>query len=144
MLVDKTGKVKLADFGSAQMFDSSTFLMSTDAKRSIGGTLNYIAPEVFQVGYILRDSNSKEIFTTRSDVWSLGCTLLEIVNQGNFLWDCPTKGFEQIQRFKIPTDVSPELRNFIYQCVIKDYTRRPRAVQLLKHPFIVSCALLRF
>ena len=40
------------------------------------GTMNFIAPEVFQ-----------KVHTCQSDVWSFGCTLLEIVNRGNFRWD---------------------------------------------------------
>ena len=46
ILVGDSGRVKLTDFGSAQLFDSSA-LISGEGNRPVSGTLNFIAPEVF-------------------------------------------------------------------------------------------------
>ena len=35
-----------------------------------------------------------------------------------------------------PERYSPELHSFIKSCLVKDYTRRPSAAELLTHPFI--------
>jgi serine/threonine protein kinase len=39
-----------------------------------------------------------------------------------------------------PERYSPELHSFIRSCLVKDYTRRPSAAELLQHPFITRNA----
>lgn len=39
-----------------------------------------------------------------------------------------------------PSRFSPELHSFIKSCLVKDYTRRPSATELLQHPFITKNA----
>ena len=65
LLITKDGKVKLADFGVARKLTDSR-AQST----SVVGTPYWMAPEVIQM----------KSFTTASDIWSLGCTILELVN----------------------------------------------------------------
>ena len=48
VLVNSKGVAKLADFGSAFFFDDSCY-RSGASRRSVAGTLNFIAPEVFKV-----------------------------------------------------------------------------------------------
>ena len=63
MLTTKRGLVKLADFGVA------TKLSEVDSsKRRVVGTPNWMAPEIIQMSG----------FTTAADIWSVGCTVLEL------------------------------------------------------------------
>jgi serine/threonine protein kinase len=64
-LVDRDGICRLSDFGGAKiMADEVDF-----KHKSFKGTPNWMAPEtVRQVEY-----------TRFSDIWSLGCTLIEMI-----------------------------------------------------------------
>ncbi len=63
ILVNSKGKIKIADFGSSKQF-SNKFL------DSVIGTACYIAPEVIK--------NQK--YERYADIWSLGCTVYEMIN----------------------------------------------------------------
>ena len=66
LLITKDGKVKLADFGVARKISED----STQRQAAVVGTPYWMAPEVIQMS----------AFTTASDIWSLGCTILELLN----------------------------------------------------------------
>jgi mitogen-activated protein kinase kinase len=132
VLLSREGVVKLADFGvSGELVDSwaGTFT----------GTSYYMAPE-----RILGQE-----YTIRSDVWSTGITLLELVQK----------------RFPFPNDVPPielimhithaeppkledepenncfwsqEMKDFIKQTLIVDAATRPTPKEMLAHPWIVD------
>jgi len=76
ILTNNDGIVKLCDFGSSREFkkgssnNSSSF---TSLKSQIVGSVQWMAPEVI----IEKGSGSK------SDIWSLGCTIVEMFNGGN-------------------------------------------------------------
>lgn len=67
VLLDDTGKCYLADFGIARDVSESTQLTTTG---SVLGTVDYVAPELFQPGHKADD---------RSDLYSLGVLLFEMV-----------------------------------------------------------------
>jgi serine/threonine protein kinase len=77
LLVDKSGRVVVTDFGLARLSDSAS-LTSTDA---IVGTPKYMAPEQILPGKVPLDG--------RCDVYSLGATLYEAVC-GNPPIDAPS------------------------------------------------------
>lgn len=64
MLVNKEGKVKLADFGSCSTANNTATM--SDA---VAGTPYWMAPEVVEV----------EGCSAASDIWSIGCTTLELL-----------------------------------------------------------------
>jgi serine/threonine protein kinase len=64
LLLDKDGKVWVTDFGLAQSLDRTPEESNSD----IAGTLRYMAPEQFS-----------EQFDRRSDIYSLGITLYELI-----------------------------------------------------------------
>jgi serine/threonine protein kinase len=39
---------------------------------------------------------------------------------------------------KLPPDLSPEIKDFIFQCFKRTPTDRPNVYQLLRHPFILE------
>lgn len=64
ILTTKDGKVKLADFGV-----STSTLAGGDKEAQVVGTPYWMAPEVIQLSGA----------TTASDIWSLGCTVIELL-----------------------------------------------------------------
>ncbi|KAJ3254501.1 MAP kinase kinase (MEK) [Boothiomyces macroporosus] len=126
------GEVKIGDFGvSGQTINSvaNTFV----------GTSGYMSPERIQ----------GESYTSASDVWSLGMTLVELVI-GKFPF--PPNGqplsvfelLEYIVHEPVPTlpkgEFSPEFEKFIARSLTKDQTQRPTPSELLKDPYCVMIA----
>jgi len=63
-LIDRTFRVKLADFGLAKKITQS----SSNLKAFVG-TLNYTSPEVVE----------NKPYTEKADIWSLGCLVYEMI-----------------------------------------------------------------
>eukprot|EP00798_Chlamydomonas_sp_ICE-L_P022851 gene22851-30025_t len=128
LLVEKDGRIKLADFGMAkQMVEQASYT------RSFKGSAFWMAPEVIkQQGHGIA-----------ADIWSIGCTVLEMAT-GKPPWctQCTT----QVQAiFKIassqdlpsiPESLSPEASEFVMLCLQRDPAARPAAQDLLQHPFV--------
>ncbi|XP_020632934.1 dual specificity mitogen-activated protein kinase kinase 6-like [Orbicella faveolata] len=131
ILVDDKGNFKLCDFGiSGQLVDSL-------AKTVDAGCKPYMAPERINPA---RDMKGYDI---RSDIWSLGITMIELAT-GKFpytQWKTPFEQLKQVVHEPSPTlpdggPYSDEFRDFIVQCLKKDYHERPNYVLLLEHDFI--------
>lgn len=129
LLVSANGGLKLADFGVA------TKMQKASKKASVVGTPYWMAPEIIEMN------------GTRSpacDIWSVGCTVLEILTGKPPFYDCnPMTAMYQIVRCKhppFPPTISDKLRDFLLQCFVKDPTGRPSAKKLLEHPWILSAA----
>ncbi|KAK3149601.1 hypothetical protein QOZ80_3AG0219710 [Eleusine coracana subsp. coracana] len=125
ILVHANGSVKLADFGLAKEMSKINML------RSCKGSVYWMAPEVI---------NPKKTYGPSADIWSLGCTVLEMLTREipfpNVEW---TNAFFMIgrgERPPIPNSLSKEAQDFIGQCVRVDPEKRPSAAQLLEHPFV--------
>ncbi|XP_022958034.1 mitogen-activated protein kinase kinase kinase 1-like [Cucurbita moschata] len=126
ILVDVSGSVKLADFGLAK----ATKL--NDVK-SCKGTPFWMAPEVV--------NRKGQGYGLPADIWSLGCTVLEMLTQ-----KLPYSEFEnhmqalyQIGKGKlpaIPDSLSDDGRDFILQCLKVNPNDRLTAADLLNHPFV--------
>ncbi|CAI5496299.1 unnamed protein product [Closterium sp. Naga37s-1] len=139
ILVDKSGTIKLADFGLAKHYSAS--LDMTGCR----GTVWWMAPEVI---------NASGGYDWAVDIWSLGCTVIEMVT----LWPpwfhpasgCPIwgRGFGPETAFMkiagtqvpppIPPGISDDLADFIASCLHLDPRRRPAATALLRHPFVLA------
>ncbi|CAF1864300.1 unnamed protein product [Brassica napus] len=75
-----------------------------------------------------------------SDVWSLGCTVIEMLT-GKPAWE--DNGFESLSRIGfsselpfIPAGVSELGRDFLEKCLRRDRSQRWSCDQLLDHPFL--------
>lgn len=125
ILIDKNNIVKIIDFGTAAV-DASGL-----KRRSTVGTPWYCAPEVIKT----------EEYNFSADIWSLGCMIIEMVS-GKPPYDdqnsiqCLYKMSEGV--IQIPEDISEECHNFIKLCLNPDKNKRPTALELLSHPFIVK------
>ncbi|WJX63621.1 hypothetical protein P8452_48484 [Trifolium repens] len=120
--------VKLADFGSAVEFE-----LSGGECEVPRGSPMWMAPEVIR----------REYQGPESDVWSLGCTLIEIFT-GKSPWE--DRGIDTLSRIgfsnelpEFPSSLSELGRDFLEKCLQRDRSRRWRCDQLLQHPFLLPC-----
>ncbi|CAN7104458.1 unnamed protein product [Brassica rapa subsp. narinosa] len=116
--------VKLADFGSAMEFEKPA------AEIAPRGSPLWMAPEVVR----------REYQGPESDVWSLGCTVIEMLT-GKPAWE--DHGFDSLSRIGfsnelpfIPAGVSELCRDFLDKCLRRDRSQRWSCDQLLEHPFL--------
>ncbi|KDP41958.1 hypothetical protein JCGZ_26976 [Jatropha curcas] len=100
----------------------------------IGGTAPYMAPETL----------TDNIQEASSDIWALGCIVLEMFT-GKKVWD--SKGNmgtdEIIQKIadryelpEIPNEISKAGKDFLKACLVKNPMFRFTAEMLLNHPFV--------
>ncbi|KAL8233006.1 hypothetical protein R6Q57_002784 [Mikania cordata] len=122
------GAAKLADFGSAVELD----MVSVLGPR---GSPQWMAPEVVRGEYI----------GPESDVWSLGCTLIEMIT-GKPAWQ--DRGVDTLRQIGYSDDlpeleipVPDDLRDFLNKCLKRDKSERWSCDQLLRHPFLLSCSV---
>ncbi|GAN06761.1 conserved hypothetical protein [Mucor ambiguus] len=133
VLVNSQGQIKLCDFGvSGQLINSvaDTFV----------GTSSYMSPE--------RIMGSP--YSVKSDVWSLGITLMELA-LGRFPFPpegTPLSIFELLQHIvHEPVPVFPankkypsDLTDFVAKCLTKDVKLRATPNDLMNHQYLVSAA----
>lgn len=127
ILRDSVGNVKLGDFGASKRLQ--TICMSGTGIRSVTGTPYWMSPEVI----------SGEGYGRKADVWSLGCTVVEMLTEKP-----PWSEYEAMAAiFKIatqptnpllPLHTSEQARDFIH-CIFVEAKHRPSAEELLRHPF---------
>ena len=126
ILTTKEGLVKLADFGVA------TRQQGLVAEGSVVGTPYWMAPEVIELAGA----------TTASDIWSLGCTVIELLDgKPPYHKFAPMPALFRIvndDHPPLPESCSPLVRDFLMQCFQKDPNLRVSAKKLLRHPWIVS------
>ena len=130
ILVDNFGNVKLADFGSA--------LLQTDTKMQKENTEYtplWAAPEMVK---------GEGKYSTKVDVWSLGCTIVEMAS-GKEPWsECnfanPFMALFSIGKSdkipKIPDEMSEQGHDFVLKCLTRDPEQRWSAEQLQEHPWV--------
>uniref|UniRef100_A0A914WJE1 non-specific serine/threonine protein kinase n=1 Tax=Plectus sambesii TaxID=2011161 RepID=A0A914WJE1_9BILA len=132
VLLTDNAEVKLVDFGVSAQLDRTV-----GRRNTFIGTPYWMAPEV-----IACDENPEATYDSRSDLWSLGITSLEMAEGHPPLCDMhPMRAL-----FLIPRNAPPRLKrgkkwtkkfdSFIETVLVKDYHQRPYTEQLLRHPFI--------
>ena len=141
LLVDTEGRVKLSDFGASKKLENCAMSNSGHSasddqnqnNKSIHGSPFWMAPEVIKHGQS----------TSKSDVWSLGCCIIEMVT-GKPPWtefgsDADTI-MAVIEHASAPPPIPAALdqigTNFVSYCLQLDPSKRPDVSVLLKHPFV--------
>ncbi|CAD8149994.1 unnamed protein product [Paramecium pentaurelia] len=129
ILIDNSGKCKLADFGSSKQLSD----FAHDTLGSICGTPNYMAPEVI----------NQEQYGKKADIWSLGCTIIEMAtgqppfSEFKDAIAIMVKIGKSTQPPPIPSQlISVESRNFLSLCLQIDPKQRATVDELLHHPFL--------
>ncbi|KAF9263353.1 Pkinase-domain-containing protein [Marasmius fiardii PR-910] len=130
ILLSREGVVKLCDFGvSGELVESYVATFT--------GTSLYMAPE-----RILGNE-----YTIRSDVWSLGISLLELVqNKFPFPGDLPpielmmhiTSGEPPRLEDEGEVQWTDEMKDFVKQALTGDARNRPIPKDMLNHPWITN------
>ncbi|XP_050302294.1 dual specificity mitogen-activated protein kinase kinase 6 [Anthonomus grandis grandis] len=137
ILINRAGEVKICDFGI------SGYLVDSVAKTIDAGCKPYMAPERID------PQGNPSQYDIRSDVWSLGISLIELAT-GEFpypKWGTP---FEQLKEVvagdppRLPSNeqFSQEFQDFISKCLQKKYTDRWNYKQLLEHEFLTKHTVL--
>jgi len=126
--------LKLTDFGSAKVFSKSS-------EGAVGGTLNYMAPEV-----LMNMRGARNICDKAVDVWSIGI-LTYLLISGIHPFDSGKTHENMLNRiisgkfeFSGPVwdKVSKECKDFIKRCLVVDPKKRASVADLLKHAWIVK------
>ncbi|KAM0737530.1 Myosin-IIIa [Formica fusca] len=132
ILLTEEARVKLVDFGV------SSHLAATLARKNTSvGTPYWMAPEVIACEQQLDSS-----YDSRCDVWSIGITAIELAEGDPPLSELhPMRALFQIPRnpppsLKNPDIYSPEMTDFIAECLVKDLEHRPFASELKEHPLL--------
>ncbi|KAJ1919937.1 Protein kinase of the Mitotic Exit Network [Tieghemiomyces parasiticus] len=125
ILSTKTGQIKLTDFGVST-------LVGDDDAHSVGSPY-WMAPEVVELHGV----------TTAADIWSLGCTVLELLQGEPPYGQLSTMAalFRMVQdpHPPFPTPTSPTVQHFLRQCFPKAPHQRATARELLDHSWIRRC-----
>jgi serine/threonine protein kinase len=127
LLLTKEGQVKLADFGACTY-------TALNKNLTVVGTPFWMAPEIIEMS---------EGAGTPADIWSLGCTVLELLTGSPPYFHLGTMQalFKMVEDPHPPLPAgSAELKEFLLQCFNKDFRRRAPAKQLMTHKWIVSNA----
>ncbi|EGC39691.1 hypothetical protein DICPUDRAFT_147516 [Dictyostelium purpureum] len=124
-----TQNIKLIDFGISKYYtDVSKF-------STMAGTSRYRAPEV---------SSRNGTASSKSDVWSLGCTIVEMAgglkeDNDNQIPDSNDTNNNIVYKApSIPPLLSDICKNFIQYCLILDPKFRYNASQLKEHEFLTN------
>ncbi|PRP74232.1 hypothetical protein PROFUN_16318 [Planoprotostelium fungivorum] len=130
ILISADGRAVLADFGLAVKVDNSDGCTDDLEDAEPVGTPYWLAPEV-----ILMMAQ-----TTASDIWSIGCTIIELLTGSPPYAVLPPMAaiFRMVQdeRPPLPEGLSPHMESFLLKCLTKEVSSRPSATQLLEHSYL--------
>lgn len=144
ILINWTGEIKLCDFGASRYLQTEE-----DKTMSRIGTIQYWPPELFVDNPLLRK------YDCRVDIWSVGITILELINGFMPYKESPEESFnihdnyiELCIRIKgvscdqliskciqNRSDYSEQLNFFLSDC-LSQYESRPKCSQLMDAPFV--------
>lgn len=137
ILVDNKGGIKISDFGISKKMDGISTLkgpMNSKNRPSLQGSVFWMAPEVVK----------QTKYTRKSDIWSLGCLVVEMMTGLH-----PYPDLSQLQAIfrigggsvtpNIPEVASQDARVFLGRTFEVDDRLRPDAEQLLVSPFLDIC-----
>jgi serine/threonine protein kinase len=134
------GTLKLADFGSAKRINAQELGLQEeqvgDSCMMMNGTPQWMAPEV-----VLQKEQGLE-----SDIWSLGCTVVEMATGGRAPWAHIAAAADPFVALycigctdevpQTPASLSPQAHDFLAHCFQREPCKRWTAAQLLQHPFL--------
>lgn len=137
ILIDGYGVAKLADFGCSKALANIANATQVGCGTLVGSPF-WMAPEVIR----------SEAYGTKADIWSVGCTVVEMLNGGEPPW---REEFDNVYSAmfyvgstndipQIPEETSELCRDFLFRCFERDVQKRASADELLQHPWLRSAA----
>eukprot|EP01064_Diplonema_japonicum_P034455 TRINITY_DN7140_c0_g1_i1.p1 TRINITY_DN7140_c0_g1~~TRINITY_DN7140_c0_g1_i1.p1 ORF type:complete len:712 (+),score=128.59 TRINITY_DN7140_c0_g1_i1:56-2191(+) len=134
VLVDTNeGVCKISDFGSAKQLGGT---LDRTVAKTVTGTPNWMAPEV------ITNAGTAE-HSAKVDIWSIGCTAVEILDEGRPPWPVFETHWAAIYHIgkadatpDIPGWMSYDCKDFVSQCLQRDPTLRPSCDLMLGHAFL--------
>jgi len=129
IILDKNRNVYLIDYGISKICANKKNVMT-----STKGTLNYLAPESFEVKNLTENEEVISIVTPKVDVWAFGC-LVSYIFSGEIPWENELNECNNIALYKdiinhkdfpIPSSISHmnKICEIIKLCTIIDENRR--------------------
>eukprot|EP01059_Diplonema_ambulator_P031861 TRINITY_DN5991_c1_g2_i2.p1 TRINITY_DN5991_c1_g2~~TRINITY_DN5991_c1_g2_i2.p1 ORF type:complete len:635 (+),score=136.86 TRINITY_DN5991_c1_g2_i2:41-1906(+) len=140
LISHQEGIVKITDFGSSRKVQQTLASMSG---ATLTGTPNWMAPE------LITSQIYEEIpFKKKLDVWSVGCTVVEILNKGKPPWPSFTSQWAALFHIAnsnaipdgIPDHISELCKSFISGCLKRNVEERDSINDLLQHPWLSDSA----
>ncbi|CAN8315736.1 unnamed protein product [Cochlearia groenlandica] len=127
VVVAAKGEAKIVDFGCAKRVESDP--------AAVMGTPAFMAPEVAR-----GEKQGKE-----SDIWAVGCTVVEMVTGSPPWTDCVEDPVSVLYRVgysgetpEIPRLLTEQAKDFLDKCFKREANERWTATELLNHPFLVG------
>lgn len=125
IFMNQNGSIKIGDFGIARVLQHTY-----DCAQTAIGTPYYLSPEICQ----------EKPYNQKSDIWSLGCILYEMVTLRHAFDANSMKGLVlKILRGsypQIPSHYSQDLKDLLADMLIKDPARRPSMRKILEKDFL--------
>ncbi|CDW80491.1 protein kinase domain containing protein [Stylonychia lemnae] len=125
IFMTQTNQIKIGDFGIARVLQHTY-----DCAQTAIGTPYYLSPEICQ----------EKPYNQKSDIWSLGCILYEMVTLKHAFDASSMKGLVlKILRGTypaIPPSYSQDLKDLLADMLIKDPTKRPSMRKILEKEFL--------
>ena len=135
ILLKSKDNVKLADFGTSK--ELQTMSITHGAKTAAIGTIHWMAPEVY-----MEDENCQPLpYSYPIDIWSLGCTVVEMLTQWPPWYPRGQAGVtclvsqKKYPVYKLPEEANNEAEEFLKQCFDYCPASRSSAADLLMTAF---------
>ncbi|XP_035280418.1 probable serine/threonine-protein kinase nek2 [Anguilla anguilla] len=132
IFLDKNGWIRLGDFGLAKPLERSS-----GYARTVVGTFCYRSPERIE----------EEPYSSKSDIWALGCVLYELCELKHaFPEENLQKLFNKIVDGPYPSISGPfstDLRDLVRDLLQKNPVDRPSASDILERPFLLGILIQR-
>ncbi|XP_059163797.1 mitogen-activated protein kinase kinase kinase 2-like [Physella acuta] len=133
ILMEDDMNIKITDFGISEFIEGEG--VSTEI-----GTVRYMAPEV-----VYTEGGKIINYTSRADIWSVGCTVIEMLTGKPPNSSVPTPlaifrtATSEPPHYQLPPSSSVYLQEFVDKVLQRESNQRPTAGWLLKYdPFILG------
>jgi NIMA (never in mitosis gene a)-related kinase len=127
IFMTQNNQIKIGDFGISRVLQHTY-----DCAQTAIGTPYYLSPEICQ----------EKPYNQKSDIWSLGCILYEMVTLRHAFDANSMKGLVlKILRGNyppIPSNYSKEMNEIISDMLIKDPLKRPSMRKILEKEFLAK------